>query len=422
VAEHAEPARKSEAVHAAEAKALASERPATTDGPSPLPNARAEPGLAANRRMLGARAAAGPQPIQRASAAPSPNRTGLPDRLKAGVEALSGLSMDDVRVHRNSSEPAKLGALAYAQGSDIHLGPGQEQHLPHEAWHVVQQKQGRVRANVQLRNAGINVEEHLESEADTIGRGAVAPQASRPPQQGIASPASAVIQRTAAQDRAALAAARESTNDPLLRNILAEALDLQNVQLSDDPDSEQAHVERQQAEDWTHHRVNIDPSVGGASIRQSLILHEMIHASADRRYNANRIGEREPALTAVIDTERPQAERLKEIGRQARHRAKIADAVKAGLTTDRFLDEPRRKMIRGRLDRIGGVPHREFDSVASELYYRLKTEGIDERSITFRHIRQMADGAYRSRHESVPLDEVYEAPAGEAAEGCCAIM
>ena len=29
-------------------------------------------------------------------------------------------------------------ALAYAQGSDIHLAPGQEQHLPHEAWHVVQ--------------------------------------------------------------------------------------------------------------------------------------------------------------------------------------------------------------------------------------------------------------------------------------------
>ena len=26
---------------------------------------------------------------------------------------------------------------------DIHLGPGQEKHLPHEAWHVVQQKQGQ---------------------------------------------------------------------------------------------------------------------------------------------------------------------------------------------------------------------------------------------------------------------------------------
>jgi len=30
-----------------------------------------------------------------------PNHTGLPDVLKTGVEALSGLSMDDVRVHYN---------------------------------------------------------------------------------------------------------------------------------------------------------------------------------------------------------------------------------------------------------------------------------------------------------------------------------
>jgi hypothetical protein len=78
-----------------------------------------------------------------ATAAPRPmSRSGLPVALKAGVEQLSGLAMDDVRVHRNSPEPARLGAFAYAQGSDIHLGPGQERHLPHEAWHVVQQKQG----------------------------------------------------------------------------------------------------------------------------------------------------------------------------------------------------------------------------------------------------------------------------------------
>ena len=41
---------------------------------------------------------------------------GLPPRLRAGVEALSGLAMDDVRVHRNSSEPAKIGALGTALG------------------------------------------------------------------------------------------------------------------------------------------------------------------------------------------------------------------------------------------------------------------------------------------------------------------
>ena len=75
--------------------------------------------------------------------APAPtNLTGLPDRLKMGVEALSGLAMDDVRVHRNSALPAQMQAHAFAQGTDIHLAPGQERHLPHEAWHVVQN--GRV--------------------------------------------------------------------------------------------------------------------------------------------------------------------------------------------------------------------------------------------------------------------------------------
>lgn len=71
------------------------------------------------------------------------NQTGLPDQLKTGIESLSGMSMDSVKVHYNSTKPAQLSALAYAQGSNIHLAPGQEQHLSHEAWHLVQQAKGR---------------------------------------------------------------------------------------------------------------------------------------------------------------------------------------------------------------------------------------------------------------------------------------
>ncbi|HEY0413793.1 MAG TPA: DUF4157 domain-containing protein [Allosphingosinicella sp.] len=102
--------------------------------------------------------------------AAAPNRTGLPDALRAGVEALSGLAMDDVRVHRDSPEPVKLGALAYTQGSNIHLGPGQEEHLPHEAWHVVQQKQGRVQTTTQMKGeVRVNDDPGLEREADRMG-------------------------------------------------------------------------------------------------------------------------------------------------------------------------------------------------------------------------------------------------------------
>src|SRR4051812_49185489 len=52
------------------------------------------------------------QATREAAAAPrARSQSGLPLALKAGVEQLSGLAMDDVRVHRNSPEPARLGAL-----------------------------------------------------------------------------------------------------------------------------------------------------------------------------------------------------------------------------------------------------------------------------------------------------------------------
>ncbi len=98
------------------------------------------------------------------------NNTGLPDGLKSGIEQLSGYSMDDVKVHYNSDAPAQLQAHAYAQGTDIHLGPGQTRHLPHEAWHVVQQKQGRVHPTKQMKGqVGVNDAAGLEQEADQMG-------------------------------------------------------------------------------------------------------------------------------------------------------------------------------------------------------------------------------------------------------------
>ncbi|WP_287266749.1 MULTISPECIES: DUF4157 domain-containing protein [unclassified Moorena] len=106
----------------------------------------------------------------RAVSSKNENKTGLPDRLKAGIENLSGYSMDDVRVHYNSEKPAQLQALAYAQGTDIHVGPGQEKHLAHEAWHVVQQKQGRVNNTIQAMGEYMIEEEGLEREADVMGR------------------------------------------------------------------------------------------------------------------------------------------------------------------------------------------------------------------------------------------------------------
>jgi hypothetical protein len=107
---------------------------------------------------------------QREETPAKPNNTGLSDNLKSGIESLSGMSMDNVKVHYNSSQPAQLNALAYAQGTDIHVAPGQEQHLPHEAWHVVQQAQGRVRPTMQMKDGvPVNDDAGLEREADVMG-------------------------------------------------------------------------------------------------------------------------------------------------------------------------------------------------------------------------------------------------------------
>ncbi|GGC77423.1 eCIS core domain-containing protein [Undibacterium terreum] len=106
-------------------------------------------------------------PVQREE---KPNNTGLPNQLKSGIESLSGISMDHVKVHYNSEKPAQLLAHAYAQGSEIHVGPGQERHLSHEAWHVVQQAQGRVRATMQMKpGTPLNDDVGLEGEADLMG-------------------------------------------------------------------------------------------------------------------------------------------------------------------------------------------------------------------------------------------------------------
>ncbi|WP_298774507.1 DUF4157 domain-containing protein [uncultured Shewanella sp.] len=108
-------------------------------------------------------------PGQSGYQAPTVNRTGLPDHVKAGVEHLSGVSLDHVKVNYNSAKPAQLNAHAYAQGSEIHMAPGQNKHVAHEAWHLTQQAQGRVAPTTQFAGHAINDSQALEHEADVMG-------------------------------------------------------------------------------------------------------------------------------------------------------------------------------------------------------------------------------------------------------------
>jgi hypothetical protein len=91
----------------------------------------------------------------------------LPEDLKNNYESKTGFSLSNIQIHYNSSKPVQLQAQAYTQDSQIHLAPNQEEHLPYEAWHAVQQKQGRVQPALQLKNMNINNEE-LEIETDKM--------------------------------------------------------------------------------------------------------------------------------------------------------------------------------------------------------------------------------------------------------------
>jgi hypothetical protein len=149
-------------------------RPATVDRrAATLLELQQRAGNSAVVGMIGRRAAA-PAGAPEGSGSPG---APLPATLARSIERLSGQSMDDVRVHADSARPARLGAEAYTQGSDVYLGPGKQEHLAHEAWHVAQQKQGRVRPELALGGMAVNADEALEREADVMARRLPAPEA-----------------------------------------------------------------------------------------------------------------------------------------------------------------------------------------------------------------------------------------------------
>ncbi|MCL1976538.1 MAG: DUF4157 domain-containing protein [Candidatus Bathyarchaeota archaeon] len=113
---------------------------------------------------------------------PTPNSstpnggTPLPSNMQKQYEKHSGYSLADIRIFYNSEEPTKLCALAYAKGNTIHVGPNQEQHLPHEVGHVIQQKAGIVKPTLQSQGVHINDDEILERNADKIENMAITNQ------------------------------------------------------------------------------------------------------------------------------------------------------------------------------------------------------------------------------------------------------
>jgi hypothetical protein len=111
--------------------------------------------------------------------APAPASGGgapMPALVRAKMEDAFGVDFSSVRIHQGPQAQA-LNALAYTQGTDIHMAPGQydphgqqgQELLGHELAHVVQQAQGRVGTATQAKGVAINDDPALEHEADLMG-------------------------------------------------------------------------------------------------------------------------------------------------------------------------------------------------------------------------------------------------------------
>ncbi len=126
---------------------------ASTNGPSPSPHRIDE--LFANKNARSSR--------------PS-GATSLPNRMIENGQRRFGQDLSGINVFKNSSKPKKFGALAYAQGRDIHLAPDQGKHLSHEVGHSIQQMRGEVRPTTTINGMPVNDNPSLEKKATRIGR------------------------------------------------------------------------------------------------------------------------------------------------------------------------------------------------------------------------------------------------------------
>ena len=109
----------------------------------------------------------------------------LPSEVRAKMETAFSADFSDVRVHIGH-EATALGAIAYTWGTNIHFAPGQynphtlqgQKLLGHELWHVLQQKQGRVK-NPFGGGVAVIQDHALEAEADRMGVKAAMTQVAR---------------------------------------------------------------------------------------------------------------------------------------------------------------------------------------------------------------------------------------------------
>ena len=142
-----------------------------------LARASVAPGKRTRTEAIQRRAArTGSAPTADTDERPSGSGAPLAEPARSRMEAGFGTDLSAVRVHEGSHVGA-LGAVAYAQGTDLHFAPGHydpssqrgQELIGHEVAHVMQQAEGRVAATTQYKRVDVNDDAGLEREADELG-------------------------------------------------------------------------------------------------------------------------------------------------------------------------------------------------------------------------------------------------------------
>jgi hypothetical protein len=133
--------------------------------------------------------------VSRARLRSQPNQTGIPDDALDRMERSFHADFSNVRVSETSAA-RELGAIAFAQGSDIQFAPGEFdpctteglEVLGHELAHVLQQHEGRA-AGVQAKSLPLLLDDGHEHEADVLGARAARGEAVVTPEGSVRRPA-----------------------------------------------------------------------------------------------------------------------------------------------------------------------------------------------------------------------------------------
>jgi hypothetical protein len=100
----------------------------------------------------------------------------MPREVQTKMENAFGTDFSMVRIHEGP-HATTVGAQAFTQGNDIHFAPGQydpvsekgQELVGHELAHVVQQRQGKVRATGEVAGMALNDDPSLEQQANEQG-------------------------------------------------------------------------------------------------------------------------------------------------------------------------------------------------------------------------------------------------------------